>query len=668
MRSKIFFSLLIGALGILSSCDDFLDQEPKSSVNPDLFLTNESQLAAYSIRRYQDILPTHGNWSFGTFGIDEHTDNMAAPWYDNKYVPGQWKVDQKDGDWNFKNIFQCNYFLTQVEPRRKAGTLVGDGSNIRHYIGEMYMLRAYAYFDKLQKLGDFPIIKTVFSDNQVADLVEASKRAPRNEVARFILQDLDSAITLMKTASPDGKKNRLSKYTALLLKSRVALFEATWLKYFKGSAFVPNGSNWPGATKDYNKSYVYASGSIDNEIVYFLDQAIAASEQVADAVPLVDNNMVIQQSTNDATNPYSAMFSDVDMSGYSEVLLWRQYSKSLGITHNVPVYAQSGNCGRGLTRGMVDGFLMANGLPIYAAGSGYAGDDKISDVRKNRDGRLWLFLKEPGQVNAIYNLNLGSHKTINEKTPDILTSNNEWKYSTGYAIRKGLNYDGAQCDNGSGYTGCVIFRAVEAYLNYMEAYYERFGNLNAKAVGYWTSIRKRAGVDADFNKTIAATDLTQEAANDWGVYSAGQMVDKTLYNIRRERRCELMAEGLRFMDLKRWRAMDQMIATPYHIEGFRLWGSMKDWYKDDKGVSLLTYGIGDKSTASDPSLSAYLRPYEKTPTNLAFNGYRWAMAHYLSPIASQHFLITSKDGKDASTSPIYQNPGWSTTPNTGAIQ
>lgn len=73
--------------------------------------------------------------------------------------------------------------------------------------------------------------------------------------------------------------------------------------------------------------------------------------------------------------------------------------------------------------------------------------------------------------------------------------------------------------------------------------------------------------------------MTKEALNDWGVYSAGQLVDPTLYNIRRERRCELMAEALRYMDLRRWRAMDQMINTPYHIEGFKIWGEMQNWYK-----------------------------------------------------------------------------------------
>jgi hypothetical protein len=57
------------------------------------------------------------------------------------------------------------------------------------------------------------------------------------------------------------------------------------------------------------------------------------------------------------------------------------------------------------------------------------------------------------------------------------------------------------------------------------------------------------------------------------------------------------------------------------------------------------------------ALSPYLRIYQKTPTVLAFTGYKWAMAHYFSPVAMQHFLITSENN-DVSTSPIYQNPGW----------
>jgi hypothetical protein len=650
---------------IFSSCiDDFLDKAPLSDLSPEEYLWDESHLASYTIARYS-MFPTHQTASFGTFGIDANTDNMASQSFNVKYVPGQWRVSQSGSDWSFSNIYQCNYFLNTVLPRWKNGEITGSSaSNIKHYIGEMYFLRAYEYFNKVQALGDFPIIKENLPNN-IDVLVSASKRMPRTEVVRFIISDLDSAILLMSTKSPDGLKNRLSQDCAYLFKSRVALYEATWLKYFEGTPFVPNGRGWPGANKDYNKDYQFQAGDINGEINWLLDQAISSSKIVADKYELTLNNKVLQQSLSDPQNPYFDMFSAVDMSGFSEVLFWRKYDKGLKITHNVPVMAQLGNYGVGLTKGMVDGFLMNNGLPIYAENSGYLGDNYIANVRNNRDGRLWLFLKEPGQKNILYNEGQGSNATPVELIPDITNSSIGYTFTTGYTIRKGLSYDAQQCYNNGGYTGCIVFRATEAYLNYMEAYYERHGGLDVNAQNYWIKIRERAGVDADYQKTINATDISKEAANDWGAYSAGKLLtDPTLYNIRRERRCELMAEGLRDMDLKRWRAKDQMISSAYHIQGFKLWGPMQSWYIVN-GNSILTYGTAS-SNVSAPSRSIYLLPYEKTGKELVYNGYRWAMAHYLSPIASRHFLDTSIEN-DISTSPIYQNPGWPTDADKPAI-
>lgn len=663
MRNNNKHNILVHCLVtifIVASCNDFLEQEPITDITPEQYLWDVSHLAAYTINRYTDVLPSHGNWSFGTFGLDAHTDNMASPSYDNKYVPGQWKVPQTDEEWNFKNIFQLNYFINTVLPRRNEGRITGNNELIDHYIGEAYFLRSYEYFKKLQQFGDFPVITRVLADNK-DELTEASKRMPRTEVTRFIISGLDSASMMMQSNPPDGARNRLSKGCAQLLKSRVALYEATWLKYFSGTAFVPNGPSWPGAAKDYNKNYQFQAGSLEQEIEWFLKQSMEAALLVTENYALTPNNGVLQQSATDAQNPYFSMFSDVDMSGYSEVLLWRQYNRGLGITHNVPVYAQLGNYAVGLTRGMVDGFLMANGLPVYDPASGYAGDGYISLVRQNRDGRLWLFLKEPGQINVLFESAAGTHATPVEPVPDITNSSWEKAYSTGYAIRKGLNYDAEQCVNGGGYTGSVIFRATEAYLNYMEACYELYGTLDGNATQFWRAIRERARVDPDFEKTIAATIMAEEARNDWGAYSAGQLVDATLYNIRRERRCELMAEGLRNMDLKRWRAMDQMISTPYHIEGFKLWGPMQNWYDSSE----LVYG-STGATVSDPATGEYLRPYEKTGRELVFGGYKWAMAHYITPIAIQHFLVTSDDGASVASSPIYQNPGWPGVANQGA--
>ena len=121
-----------------------------------------------------------------------------------------------------------------------------------------------------------------------------------------------------------------------------------------------------------------------------------------------------------------------------------------------------------------------------------------------------------------------------------------------------------------GISASVVFRGAEALLNYMEASYEKNQTIDATAAKYWKALRTRAKVDPDYTKTINATVMTEEAKNDFGAYSHGALVNTTLYNIRRERRNEFIAEGMRLNDLRRWRALDQV--NGYQIEGMRYWG------------------------------------------------------------------------------------------------
>lgn len=659
LKNKIFVLACVGLVS-LASCNEFLDRDPLSVVTPEAYLHTEADLAAYMINRYN--FPTHAGWNVGTFGLDNHTDNQATTNAHTRWIPGELRVPQSGGNWNFANIRHANYFLETVVPRWKAGKITGNSTNVGHYVGEGYFIRAYEYFNKLEAFGDFPIVKTTLPDDMEV-LREVSKRRPRNEVARFILSDLDSAINLL-SISPPGGKNRISRLAALNFKSRVALFEATWLKYHQGTALVPGGSGWPGQGKVEGFSI-----NIDQEIDFFLTQAMEAAEQVADNVPLTNNSM--DNGYDSSQNPYHAMFADFDMEKYSEVLLWRAYDQALGVRHNVNHYLNQNGGNTGYTRGMVESFLMANGLPIYAPNSGYAGDDYIADVKKDRDSRLQIFMKDVGELRfADQTASDGSPITI--AVPE-LTGNQESRYVTGYGIKKGFNYNSSQIEGEAGTIGSIVFRAVESYLNYIEASYLKNGSVNGKAATYWSAIRTRAGVNPDFNLTIGNTDISKEAKGDFGAYSAGVVLnDAVLYNIRRERRNELMAEGLRFMDLKRWRSLDQLKSNPYIIEGFKLWGPMQDWYKDeDTGQStLVPAGSGSSGTpnVSSPSESQYLRPYRIIlgSTNLAREGYRWATAHYLEPIAIQHFIITSPTG-DPATSVIYQNPGWPLVANSGAI-
>ena len=65
---------------------------------------------------------------------------------------------------------------------------------------------------------------------------------------------------------------------------------------------------------------------------------------------------------------------------------------------------------------------------------------------------------------------------------------------------------------GNGYLSdeTIANRASDALLNYMEACYEKNGNLDAKAQSYWRAFRERAHPDTDYNKTIAATVMSED--------------------------------------------------------------------------------------------------------------------------------------------------------------
>ncbi|MBQ3711510.1 MAG: RagB/SusD family nutrient uptake outer membrane protein [Bacteroidales bacterium] len=640
MKFKLI--ILSSVLILISSCQGFLDKTPMS-LSPENYYTIETNVTSFPLSLYS-LFASHGLYEWGTFQLDVNTDNMAYVTPDNRFAPGYWKVPEVEGGWNsWGAIYQINSFLALVPGLYEAGKISGSESSIRQAIGEVYFFRALDYFNKLQVFGDLPIIDKVL-DNDLEKLTAASRRSPRNEVSRFILSNLDKALEYL-SESPNGGKNRINTDCAHMLKSRVALYEGTFLKYFKGTPFVPCDDAWPGKTKEFTASYSYPEGSIDAEYNWFLDVAMKESAIIAEKYSLTPNTCLLQQSLSEPANPYFDMFGATNMSDYPEIILWRAYNVDQFITNSVNQWTSDSNCGYGTTKSMVEAFVMKNGLPIYATGSGYPGDSNLLTITKDRDSRAQLFIKKPGDRN-LFGTPTGPGQEI-ESWPRITDGAQSNRYTTGYTIRKGLNFDPAQNIQQQCSIGSIVFRASEAYLNYIEACYERTGTIDASADKYWRAIRKRAGIEEDYNVTIAATNMVKEGESDWGAWSGGTLVNATLFNIRRERRCEFMAENFRNSDLVRWRSMDQMITTPYTILGINLWEA-----SDRSKFGAIYGGVN----VSPESFSKYLAPYHILSNNRVYNGYRWHMAHYLSPIAIQHFLITG--GGDVEASTLYQNPYW----------
>ena len=654
---KYINGIFLGVLALgFASCEDFLDREPLSDIVPENFFTTASNLSAYTATFYNNF-PNHksDDYGLGTFGGDNNTDNQAYSSANNQWVPGLWTVPGSSGNWSFGTVRSLNYFFENVLPNIESGVL-DLSEEVSQALGEAYFFRAYNNYNNYKALGDFPIITEVLPDDKEI-LLEQSVRYPRNQVARFILDDLAKAAQYLSSSLSYRGKNGLTSACAQLFRSRVALFEGTWLKHHKGTALVPGGPGWPGDQSMLN------GFNIDTEINYFLTEAMASAKVVGDQFVnnLVENtgNIVGMSSSLASQNPYYTMFCDDNLSGYSEVLLYRSLNVDLpGFWTDIQMQFQRNGAGTGWTRGLVNSFVMSNGLPIYAAGSGYDPEWENQGVLatlQDRDSRIQIFTKYDNCIQA-YAMADGQPLLFDMNL--LLSGAANTKPTTGYALKKGMNYDQGEALGQTGHTGCITFRATEALLNYIEACVEMNGSPDGTADGYWRAIRTRARINPDYNVTIGATDMSQEALGDWGAYSAGQLISPMLYNVRRERRNELIAESFRMDDLRRWAALDQMIQTPYIIEGMKFWGTV---YTDPTSPLYLTAEVivdPNNGNMSAENLGPYIRPYqERTVSNNVYNGYRWTRAHYLSPIGMNDFTAASEDGT-VSTTVIYQNPGW----------
>lgn len=646
-----------------SSCDKQLNLEPIVQITPGDYYKTADQLANYVNAYYNSHLSNpysgamyHGaTYTSGLNRSDVNTDIACVGGGNTTlFTPNHWQTPTgKALQGYYGNIRVWNYFLNTAEKNYADKVIQGDDAMIRNYIGEGYFFRALCYYTMLAYFGDLPIVTEVIPDVDEV-IVENSKRAPRNEVARFILSDLDKAISMLADRS-QFKGQRVSKQAAQLLKSRVALFEATFEKYHRGSGRVPGDNNWPGAKMSYNSGKTF---NIDSEISFFLDEAMKAAREAVGSVVLTENNKVTQPEIGQISgfNPYFEMYSQKSLASNNEVILWKEYSCDLNVKHNAPYRSTIGS-NDGLTRQFVESFLMTDGLPHYASPL-YAGDKKVDDVKKNRDYRLQLFCWSESTL-MYSDAKWGTAQGGEFGIPDVIDPLAETRNLTGYQSRKYVCYDYAQTwhDQILGENACPIFRVPEAMLNYIEACVEKNGSVDGTADAYWRAIRTRAGVDPDWQKTVAATDLSKELP--LSVYSGTSQVSPLLYNVRREKACETFNEGLRMADLIRWRAFDNMITTKWVPMGINFWDEQ---YKDERFADVICDGSSN-AIISGPEQGKYLRPYSASllGSNELRDGYGWMEAFYLYPLGRVDLTSASAD-RDAATSNLYQNINW---PETG---
>jgi SusD family. len=221
------------------------------------------------------------------------------------------------------------------------------------------------------------------------------------------------------------------------------------------------------------------------------------------------------------TSVYRHNYNSLELSNNPEMILYKSYVSGV-LTHSVVGYTNSSTMMSGLTKDAVDSYLCTDGLPISLSPL-YKGDDTGPLTLENRDLRLV--------------------QTIDSTLAYIGTPNDKgFTSSTGYKITKfdnsSLTASETLAPNNP--TDAPIFWLSEVYLNYAEAAAE-LGILTQQDLNNTINLlRKRAGVS-----DLILTNVPDDPLRD-------SDVSPLLWEIRRERRSELMMDGFRQWDIRRW--------------------------------------------------------------------------------------------------------------------
>jgi starch-binding outer membrane protein, SusD/RagB family len=583
MKIKIIMYLVIVLSVTGASCTkNVLDQVPTASISPNTFFKTEGDLKAYT-NLFYSYLPD------AEFIYGEDADNIVKSSVERE-IAGTRLVPTTDSRWSWTQLRDINFFLNSENVQNFTNKEIRD-----EYVGLARFFRAFFYFEKVKSYGDVPWYSTVIETNDVENLMKA--RDSRVLIMDSVLADIDFAIAHLKTSKAI---ERVTKWSALALKSRITLYEGTWRKY--------HGGGLPDAEK-------------------FLSECVKASEE------LMSSGVyhVYNKTTGLTGKPYQDLFATLNMDVVAdEVILGRRYSNELSLRHGLQFYVTARTQGKpGLEKRLVNSYLMKDGTRFTDI-PGYETMQFFDEVQ-NRDPRLSQTIRTPGyrRVGASSTSSVDFEATM-----------------TGYQPIKWM-VDASLDGNGQSYQDMVIFRLGEVLLNFAEAKAE-LGTLTQGDIN--TSIkllRDRVGMP---NLDMATANGNPDPYQA-GLYRNVSGQNKgVILEIRRERRIELVMESnLRWEDLMRWKE-GHLLADPF--KGMYFPG--KGFYDLDKnGVAEIEIYEGVKPPATGPfqfpasDLSEGTKGNILTNRNIVktFNENR----DYLWPLPIEDLTLNEN---------LAQNPGW----------
>lgn len=505
-KTLLYSALLLGSL-TWSSCTDMLDKEPldKFTDSP-LFWNNPSSVEGYAATFY-NLFTGYGNsGGYGDFYFQSLTDDQIGAGFDNwKYI----NVPASDGNWSstWDEIRRANAMITSLN--EQATDM--DEVTKNHWIGVARLMRAWQYWDLVRKYGDCTWLDHVPDIN---DPLLFAARDDRDDIMDKVLEDLNFACENIEDVN---SQTTWSRNMANAMKAHICLWEGTFRKY---------------RTQDENGKAADLEGA--NK---FLQACVDACEQVMPDYTL---------GTDIAS--YRATYNSVTLAGNPEIIFYKEYKKDY-FAHSTIAYTGSSTQMDGISKDAFDSFLFLDGKT--AANTSYDNTDVAVVAVSASDGADHLNIqkllevrdKRLGQIVDSVLCYMGSpwQRTVG----DIAMTS-----SSGYSICKFDNVDDLdpyyRQTTAENYTSAPLYWLAVIYLDYAEAKAELGTITNEDLNNTINKLKARAGLPP------ITTEVADAGDNDMGV-------SPLIWEIRRERRCELMLDNdFRYWDLIRWHQLDKL--------------------------------------------------------------------------------------------------------------
>ena len=545
MKLKHILFFFAGISSLFYSCES-LDYTPPTQLSSETFWKTEAHAKQAAVGLYAAMKQS---WCFGmefTFEMCTDLADGVNPWADvsrgTAFASNSSGV-QNHWQYLYELVHRCNTVI------RNVATMPIDQTVIDQVTGEAKFLRAMAYFRMLNCWGGVPYYDETCDIGQEFATV-MNPRSSAEEIRQHVLDDLTDAIAKLPVSWDNTDYGRATKGAAYSLRGKVYLFNKEWTKAiadFEEVVYNKNNNYGYALHPDYESLFRLYNGLRSNEMIFSiqnLDGNVAghAIDIVSyygnkSTMRLIAANQIVPSTklVDMYENPDGSKFNWDDVfpgfnEGSSE---YRRKLMCVAIDEGSNYITSTLDCD---TTQVLDAYrkrdprLCWNVITPY---SYYLGTDAGSNPRDK-----WFVLADPTQGGSPM------------EAQSFIRNSEGWN---SYFWRKWIptgNLDGYWGEYTRTPYEFPLIRLADVLLMLAEAYNEN--GETEKAI-------------VEVNKVRARVNMP--GLNSGPEWLAVSNKDEMTQRIRDERAFELVGEGQRYWDIRRWGILESTVQDATDIFG-----------------------------------------------------------------------------------------------------